>query len=278
MVTALLIFFPAAFTYAALGSEVNITKDGAANVSSVKVMQIFGSTLATRLYWGDAFVRLTVKTSNKTGFFRGTGETTTIKEIAEGDFLDVTGMLEPGSSALTIIASSVKNSSVQKKQTTFSGKVVSVDLVNRRFGLDVLKVGTVTVNISTTTQFVKGNRILDLEHVKVGDTITKTSGDYDLNTKTLVAQSVLTYVDLTYYSAQNFEGKLESVSATSIKVLFNGVSYTVNMTNKTVLLNKNRNAVLLSRFVVGDTIRIFGAIQEIDEPVINAEIIRNTSL
>ncbi|MFA5889297.1 MAG: hypothetical protein WCW47_03210 [Candidatus Paceibacterota bacterium] len=276
----LLLILP--FTIAFADSEVSITKNGNTTISSVKVMQIFGTTFAARLYWGEAYIRLSVKTDSKTKFFRGTGEATILKEIAEGDILDIAGILEPGSSALTVIASTVKNSSVQKKQTTFSGKVVSVDLSGRKFVLNAKNVGTITVSIATTTQFIKGNRTLDLEHVKAGDTITKTSGDYNLTTKTLVAESVTTHVNLNDYKPKNYEGKLQEVIGitvpTSIKVSINGVSYVVNISNKTSVLNKNRNLVSLSRFVVGDTIRIYGAIQEVDNPIINADIVRNTSL
>ena len=264
------------------GSEVNITKDGNATVSGVKVMQIFGSTLATRLYWGDAYIRLTVKTNNKTSFLRGTGEVTTIKEIAEGDLLDLTGVLEPGSSALSLLASSVKNSSVQKKQTTFSGSVVSVDLSGRKFVLDSKKFGVINVVTNEATQFTKGNRTLDLEHVRVGDIITKTEGDYDFSNKTLIAQSVLTYVDLNYYKPKNFEGQLQEITGTtaptSIKILINGTSFVINITNKTSVFSKNRKTTLLSRFVSGDTVRVYGAIREVDEPIIDATIVRNINL
>jgi len=273
---------PFARVTAFTGSEVNITKDGNVTISSIKVMQIFGSTLATRLYWGDAYVRLTVKTNNKTSFLRGTGEATTIKEIAEGDLLDVTGVLEPGSSALSVLASSVKNSSVQKKQTTFSGSVISVDLSAKKFVLDAKKFGVINVFATTTTRFTKGNRTLDLEHLRVGDIIIKTEGDYDLSNRTLIAQSVLTYVDLNYYKPKNFEGKLQEVTGTtvptSIRVLIDGASFVVNITDKTSVFSKNRKATLLSRFVSGDTVRIYGAIREVDELIIDATIVRNVNL
>jgi len=160
--------------------------------------------------------------------------------------------------------------------------VVSVDLSGRKFVLNAKNVGTIIVYATTTTQFIKGNRVLDLGHVKAGDTITKTSGDYNLTTKTLVAESVVTYVDLNNYKPKNYEGKLQEIAGitapTSIKISINGVSYVVNISSKTSILNKNRNSVSLSRFVVGDTIRIYGAIQEVDNPIINADIVRNTSL
>ncbi len=271
------------FTTAALaGSEVHITRDGVALVTGVKVMQIAGTTLYTRLYWGDAYVRLLVKTNSSTKFYRGTGEVTKLSEVSVGNMLDMTGQLESGSENLVLIATTVKNSSVQKQQATLSGRVVSVDLSGKIFVINSSKYGLVTVNTSSKTQFTKGNRALDLDHVKIGDTITKTTGDYDLTAKTLVAMSVVTYVDMNLYKPQNFQGVLQAISGTSVpaslQVGIGGISYKVNVTVDTAITNKNKTAVLLSRFVPGDTIRLYGTVREIDELVIDAEIVRNMSL
>lgn len=276
----LIIFAFPIFAFA--GSEVHITKDGIATMNSVTVMQQAGPTFYTRLYWGDSFVRVLVKTNNNTKFFRSTGEPTTILEISNGNLLDIVGELESGTNGLTLVASIVKNSSVQKQQASFTGKVTNVDLALRQFVLDAKVIGLVTVQASSTTVFTKGSRTLDLEHVKVGDTIIKASGDYDLSTKILQADSVKTFVDPNFYKPKTFEGKLVEVISTtspaSLKVSFSGINYLVNLNDKTLILNKARNSVSLSRFVVGDAIRVYGAIQEVDEPIINSEIVRNTSI
>src|SRR3989344_3232701 len=78
-------------------SVVSIDKDGVTSDSEVRVVQLAGRTFFTRLYWGLAFVRVTVKTNANTKFYRGTGELTNLSEIAEGDFLDITGELEANS-------------------------------------------------------------------------------------------------------------------------------------------------------------------------------------
>lgn len=261
------------------GSEVHITKDGNATMNGVKVMQQAGTTFYTRLYWGDSFVRVLLKTNSKTTFYRATGELTTISEISDGDMLDVVGELESGTTGLTMVAKTIKNSSVQKAQSTFSGIVTSVDLISRQFVLSTKTSGVITVQTGTTTVFTKGSRTLDLEHVRVGDTITKTSGDYDLSNKILQATDVITFVDPNYYKPKLFEGKLIEVSGSAIiKVNISGVVYTVNLNDKTLVLNKARSTVTLARFVSGDSIRIFGAIREVDEPIIDAEVVRNTNI
>ncbi|HEY4505317.1 MAG TPA: DUF5666 domain-containing protein [Candidatus Paceibacterota bacterium] len=264
------------------GSEVHITKDGKASFTEVKIMQIAGGTFYARLYWGNAYVRITVKTNSKTKFYRGTGEVTTISEISEGNIVDVSGELESGSDTLTLITSSIKNSSVQKAQYIFSGTVTEVRSGSGSFVLETKTHGSVTVETSATTRFIKGNRTLDLAHVKVGDIVLKTSGDYDLSTKVLIAQSVTTYINPTTYTAKNFEGVLQeitsSISPASIKLKVGNIVYVVNISPTALIMNKNRGSVLLSRFIVGDTVRVYGAVREVDDPIIDATLVRNTSL
>lgn len=264
------------------GSVVNITKEGVASFTEAKVMQLAGGTIYARLYWGDAYVRFTIKTTNKTKFYRGTGELTTLSEIGEGNSLDVSGELESGGNTLTLIASSVKNSSVQKQQTVATGKVTSIDLGARKFTLDSKKLGLITINVKPETVFSKGNRTLDLEHVKVGDSVTRASGDYDLSAKILSADSVVTYLDLNQFKPKNYEGTLQSVGGTTlptnVRVMIGGTSYTVNLRDKASVLNKSRSSVSLNRFMAGDQVRIYGSMVEVDEPIIDAEILRNMSL
>jgi translation initiation factor IF-1 len=84
------------------------------------------------------------------------------------------------------------------------------------------------------------------------------------------------------YKPRNFQGALKEIVSTnipgSIKVMVDGKIYTVKITDKTSILNTVRNKVSLNRFETDDTIRIYGAIREVDEPIIDAEIVRNISL
>lgn len=273
---------PAANLQAFTGTVVNISGDGAAVISGVKVMQLAGSTLFTRMYWGDSYVRLTIKTNSNTKFYRATGEATTLSEITEGNMLDISGSINSGSDVLTITATTIKNQSVQKKQNVFSGKVSGVDLPNNSFLLNTAKNGIVTVKTNSTTQFIKGSRTLDLAHIVVGDTITKTSGDFDIPTNTLTANSVITYVAPDYYKPKNFQGTLKEIGGTTLpttlQVLIDGKNYKINVPANASILNKAKGAIMLNRFVVGDTIRVYGAIREVDEPIIDVEVVRNINL
>lgn len=269
------------FAYA-LSSEIHVTKDGKAMISSAKVMQTAGNTFFARLYWGDAFVRFTIKTNSTTKFYRATGEATTIAEIKDGDLLDVSGELQSQSDTLTLIASTIKNSSVQKEQVTLSGNVTAVNMAMHQFTMSSKDRGFVTVNTSTSTQFIKGNRVLSLEYVRVGDRITKTTGDYDIPTRTLSATSVTTYVDPALYKPRLFIGKLietpGTATSTQIKVSIENIPFTVLMSSTTTILRSNRSNTTMERFIKGDTIRLYGTRKEIDDFIIDAEVVRNINL
>lgn len=266
----------------ALSSEVHITKDGKVKIEGVKVMQLAGQTLFTRLYWGDAFVRLTVKTGNNTTFYRATGEKTQLSEISIDDILNLEGELEPGGSALIVLPTIVRNVSVDKEQLTLSGKVTSVDVGNSRFVMNSKTKGAVTISVSTTTEFIKGSRTIDLSRIKIGDTIKQTSGDFDYKTKTLSARAVAIFVDMNTFKPKTYEGVISSISATTLptnlSIKISGQIYTVYLNGSSSVLNKDKKATTLSRFEESDKVRLYGAIREADELLIDAEVIRNMDL
>jgi hypothetical protein len=57
-----------------------------------------------------------------------------------------------------------------------------------------------------------------------------------------------------------------------------GQIYTVYLNNNSSVLNKEKKATTLSRFEEGDKVRLYGAIREADELLIDAEVIRNMDL
>lgn len=264
------------------GSEVHITNDGKALFTRVKVMQIAGSTLFTRLYWGDAFVRMIIKTNSKTKILRATNELTTIKEFSVGDFLDIDGELESGGDSLTLIASKIKNSSLERAQTSVSGAVKSVLPAENKITVDTPSYGLITINIGTSTALIKGSRNIGITNVKAGDKISSALGDYDFKTKILTAKAVTVYVNIKIFEPKVHIGTLSALNETklpaAITVLIGGIEYSVKIPATAEVLNTARQKTNLSRFEAGDTVRIYGKIVESDEPVIDAEVVRNISL
>jgi hypothetical protein len=117
--------------------------------------------------------------------------------------------------------------------------------------------------------------------VRAGDQVTDTIGTFDYATRTLDANVVVIYTNMKVYEERNFQGTLKAVSsATPPTFTLNteGKDYSVITTANTEIMNKQRKAVSTQRFVIGDTIRVYGKIREVDEPIIDAEIVRNLNL
>jgi len=143
------------------------------------------------------------------------------------------------------------------------------------------KNGAVTILVGTTTQIKKGSRAIEMSLVKKGDTVTDVVGIYDHNTKSIDANVMIIYINKKIFVSRNFEGTLKTISVGSpTTLIFNteGKDYTVVLSDKTEIFNKNRKVVPLKRYLEGDTIRLYGAIREAEEPIIDAELIRNISL
>lgn len=264
-------------------SEMTITQDGKATVKGAKVMQIAGPTFYTRLYWGNSFIRLLVKAGPQTKVTRSFGEPTTLSEIAVGDMLDLEGRLESAADSLSLVPSSIKDLSIEKAQNTFKGTVVGFSTTTEGFLLYVKDRGNITVAFeSGTTTVIKGSRTIDLARIRVGDVITNALGEFNYQTATLTARKVVVYFDKSIIEPKIFEGKLRALpqgqAPTTMVVTISGTDYTIDIKADTKIRNTARETTLLSRFLINDTIRIYGAVREADVPIIDAYIVRNINL
>jgi hypothetical protein len=84
------------------------------------------------------------------------------------------------------------------------------------------------------------------------------------------------------FNARNFEGKLKSVNNSgelpTLVVSTEGKDYRVFLKKPLIILNKAKNPVSIKRYLEGDTVRVYGAIREAEEPIIDAEVVRNVDL
>lgn len=271
-------------------SQVSIIDDGAITVKNAKVMQLAGPTIFARLVWGDAYVRITVKTNTDTKIKTAYGMTILPGDIKEGDFISFSGALESGSDSLTAVAKSITDNTNKNEAKTgsqlspYSGNVVSVD---NGVTMSVLSgvYGKILVTFATNTEVIKGNirTVGTTGSVRVGDRVTSMNGVFNHDTSTLVPQTVVIYVNKSLFIPQNFSGKLVAKNTTgatpSLDIASGGKTYTVYYTGNTTILNNKKSSTTLDRFLVGDSIRFFGTLrEEVDAHNVDAEVIRNTSI
>lgn len=263
-------------------SELNITPDGKVSAKGVKVFQKAGTSFYGRIYWGDVFLRLTVVTNNSTKMIKEHGELSSINEIKEGDMLDVEGVFPSSSDTFIINASYIKNHSLKKQSLETKGTVLSNNGSADEFTMKTYK-GNI-IKVSTAAADVKRGIIpVTAAQLLPGERVTSARGIYDYSSDILYADTVQVYQNKAIFYPRNFSGKITAISGNSlpldITVNAEGKDYTVKLSQNTSLLNKNRSAVVFSRFLVGDSVRFYGAIREDNISIIDGVLIlRNMSL
>jgi hypothetical protein len=145
----------------------------------------------------------------------------------------------------------------------------------------------VKVSSSTSIKGQNGKNNMPLSQIAVGD-IINFSGSLNTSTSGLTVNASQ-IKDVTRSSTQNpkpashvFEGKLQSAIGTtslptSFSLLVDSVVHTVNVPANALILAKNWTATNLSVFQSGDTVRVFGSLQNSTSTVIDALVVRNAS-
>lgn len=263
--------------------DFHIDRQGNISVSQAKVMQISGTTFYVRYYVGLAFIRILVKTDTSTKVYRRFGDEIMLRDIVANDTINIEGKIESGADSLSVIATKITNLSNQKEILSFKGAITaaSVGETAGNFVLTDKNQNTFIINTGTTTQIRKGNRIIPPNLVRIGDRVIDTVGTYDHTTNTLDATVLVLYIDPKIFKPRNFEGTLKSVpsgSPLSFTYGTEGKTYTVVLKDNVAILSKAKKNISVKRYLEGDTVRVYGAIREAEEPLIDAEVIRNLNL
>lgn len=261
---------------------ISIDKDGNIKLGGAKVIQTAGTTFYMRTTWGNSFIRYIVKTDSETTFTRHFGGPAVVSEVLADHVLNLEGYLDASSETISIKAKSIQDLNLTDEESAFSGKIKSLDLSNSQFILTDKKKGDLTVVLGTDTSIVRNARNLDRNLLKVGDSITKATGSYDIPKKILTAKSLEVYLDKSMFWPRNFQGTLKHLDTTTLPtqatILVGDKEYIVKLPAEAEVLDVKKRKAKLGRFLEGDVVRIYGAVQEDDFSLIIAEVIRNIDL
>jgi len=262
-------------------SFVQIGPDAKLTVYAAKIMQVAGPTFYTRALWGDVFIRIILKTNDKSALVKRFGGKIVATDISQGDIISFEGKLESGDAYLVTTATWLKDWSIQTAEGDVSGTISSVDTPNNSFVLSSNERGVINVTNNNGGVW-KGARNIQFSEIKTGDRVTSASGVYNDANKTFAADTVKIFIDKTIFYPRNFAGIIISLAntvlPTEITVTSEGKEYTLVLDAKTIVLNNLRSPIALARFVKGDHIRFYGAIQELEPSKIKVEVLRNLDL
>lgn len=262
----------------AANSEIKFSSDGTFTATNVVVSQKAGTNLFSRAVWESTYFRFVIVTSPSTVITKSHGESATIADVGEQHIINVSGTLATGGDSIVINAKTIQDTDLLSAAKTLSGAVVSVDVAKQNFVVNDKAFGKTTVSISGAS-ITKGARSVSLAELKAGDKVLSAAGTYDYTTKTLSATAIEVHQDASVFKSRNFEGKLKSLSGTALPVTLvvsvGSTEYTVYLPEGSIVWNKAKATASLSRFVVGDTVRFYGAIRTTNLIEVDAEILRD---
>ena len=260
-------------------SEIHITPDGLFVAKNLLVIQRNGTNVFSRATWGQSFIRVTVLLNASTTVSKSHGESATASDIKENDRFDVEGDLVSGADSFIVNAVRIRDSALEQAVKTISGTVQSLNASALSFVLANKQFANTTVTLSASTPIKKGMRAVEFSDIAVGDKVLSASGIYDYPTNTLAASSIEMYQNKSVFTPRNFEGTLKSISSTvlpaTLIVTVNSIDYTIYINTSTVVLSKSKKPTSLTRFVVGDMVRFYGAIRQTNLTEIDADTLRD---
>ena len=274
---------PIDLTRGEVKSTVTVNKEGDVSLQGIVVTQKAGTNIFAQSRWGSAVVRWVITISSTTALSRRFGAPSDIPEIAIGDYLNVDGVIQGlGGDSLVIKAKKIRNWTKEDESAEFSGVVANSNPENSTLTIILKDSPNIVAKLPTGLGIKKGARTIYMSEVKNGDKLLKARGVYNPIDRILSVESMEIFQEKSIFDSRNFQGSLKSIAATTLPttltVTVENKDYTVLLDEKTELMNKARGKALLQRFVAGDSIRIYGAIEQTNLSNIKAEIVRNISL
>lgn len=261
--------------------RVEITPAGKVLVRGAKITAISGNEITTKVSFGTPEILWVVRTSPSTQLSRLFGGKTTLSEFSVGDVVSFSGVLVDSVSPLTVQADVVKDWSIQKTQASFLG-TVSLITASSSFTLTTKNQGVLTVTTSASTTFKKENDTVSFSSIASGDKV-EVKGLFNNTSRVLTADKVYLLKKETVKPPKTLEGGvLRSVSASTtpatLVVQFKNVDYSVSVDADTALLSNVWTKINLSDLRAGDKIRIYGSESVSTSTLIEATVVRDTSI
>jgi hypothetical protein len=134
-----------------------------------------------------------VSVSDKTKLLRKYGAKSNLAEFKVGHKLQVYGKR---TAELTMSASLIRNSSIEKKRGTFLGVIESLDLANQKFVLKPTNRAKVTVTVSAATKIIYKSKTLSFADLAVGSKLA-VAGVWDKSDNTVTEVSKIVTISQT---------------------------------------------------------------------------------
>lgn len=262
--------------------EVHITDGGKMVLHGTQIIQVAGTTFYARSNWGNSSMRWMIRADESTKVLRRFDTEATLADIKPGHIVSVEGDFLASSDSISVMAKKIKDWSLATDKVEFNGIVTARATTTTSLDIKTSAGDKVTIAVTDSTSIVKGVIGIAFEKVAVGDKITFASGVYNHVTKVLTADSIKVHQDKSLFYPRNFEGTIVNITGSSLPatmtVMIGTKNYTVELTDKTEVLNRKKEKASIKRFFAEDTIRLYGSIKQDNLTTIVAEVVRNLDL
>lgn len=258
--------------------EIHINDNGKVLVRGAKITAINGAMITAGNAWGSSTMTWNVDTTTAKMLRRYDGSSS-VSEMKVGDYISFNGTLDTTVSNFTVRATTIKDWSVQVKNSSFDGTIKSIDATAMSFVLTSNNRGDITVTTDANTKIMRGDTTIAVSGLMVGDKVTKTEGLFNNLDRTLKADSVK--ISSGVLGKRTFEGTLVSIAGTTLPTSFvlkvGDANYTVNVPANISVLGSNWLVMPIANMQVNDTIRVYGAVQAASMTTIDASVVRDAS-
>ncbi len=149
--------------------EVHIFDNGKVLVRGAKVTGVSGTVVSAYTTWGSVTLNWSVNSDAGSKVVRRYGGVSSVSEIAVGDFISFHGnIVTTSSSPIMVNADVLKDWSIQKKNSSMSGIVKSIDSANMKFVLSRENKSDVTIMVTSSTQIKKDDTTGVFSDISVG--------------------------------------------------------------------------------------------------------------
>lgn len=218
-----------------------------------------------------------VSVNGDTKLYRRYGAAAQLSEFMIGDQLAIKGTITSSSTPLAMTAQVIKNLSIEKKNGTFNGKILSLSATSTSFIIEPKARQQQTINVTSNTKYLWGKKTASRSDLAIGQQVI-VKGVWDRQSNNVLADSVtikiINVVKRGEITAINISNSSSTPSTLTLKT--KDQTYTVKITEQTKLVRKFGGKSLLSEFSVGDQAQVTGTLDS--ETIITAKLVKDISI
>ncbi len=192
--------------------QISIAGNGQTMIKNARVESISGNSLTISIAWGATSLEWRVETSGSTTFYPRMESHEVLKLIKVGDIVSITGTLDVVEAKPTILASVLRDLSLENNAAEVAGTILEVDPQGESITVDT-EAGPLTIVVGAQTIITRGGNPIGLSQLVRGEQIV-IHGSLNSITSTMRAVKVASSSALQQEDHEEERGEVTVVATT----------------------------------------------------------------